>query len=85
MAAVLEGIKVIDLSQVAAVPMCARHLADFGADVLHIESPSTGDSFRNFRPSQQVLHAAAPSEFGYSWEGVLREGDQLFPGMLPGT
>lgn len=37
MAAVLEGIKVIDLSQVAAVPMCARFLADFGADVIHVE------------------------------------------------
>lgn len=39
----LEGIKVVDLSQVAAVPMAARHLADFGADVIHIEN-LVGDS-----------------------------------------
>ncbi|MBL7166163.1 MAG: CoA transferase [Dehalococcoidales bacterium] len=72
MAAVLEGIKVIDLSQVAAVPLCARHLADFGADVLHIENPVTGDSFRGYQLSQEVLHAAAPSEFGYNWENYNR-------------
>jgi len=72
LAAVLEGIKVIDLSQVAAAPICARHLADFGADVIHIENPRTGDSFRNYQPSQQELHAAAPSEFGYSWENYNR-------------
>ena len=43
MAGILDGIKVIDLSQVAAIPMAARHLADFGADVVHIENPAAGD------------------------------------------
>ncbi|MDP2919342.1 MAG: CoA transferase [Dehalococcoidia bacterium] len=70
--AVLEGIKVIDLSQVAAVPLCARYLADFGADVVHIESPRTGDYFRTFLASQQELDAAAPSEFDYLWENYNR-------------
>ncbi len=42
----LEGIKVIDVSQVAAVPMAARYLGDFGADVIHVEHPVKGDSFR---------------------------------------
>jgi crotonobetainyl-CoA:carnitine CoA-transferase CaiB-like acyl-CoA transferase len=46
MSEALKGIKVIDVSQVAAVPICARHLGDFGADVLHIENPKTGDSWR---------------------------------------
>ena len=32
----LEGIKVIDCSQVAAVPIAARNLGDFGADVIHV-------------------------------------------------
>ncbi|MEE8353849.1 MAG: CoA transferase [Dehalococcoidales bacterium] len=72
MAAVLEGIKVIDLSQVAAAPMCARHLADFGADVIHIENPRTGDFFRTYLASMQELHAAAPSEFDYLWENYNR-------------
>jgi crotonobetainyl-CoA:carnitine CoA-transferase CaiB-like acyl-CoA transferase len=72
MAAVLEGIKVIDISQVAAVPMCARHLADFGADVLHIENPRTGDSWRSYQPSQQEIGAAAPSDVNYNWENFNR-------------
>ncbi len=72
MVAVLKGIKVIDLSQVAAVPLCARYLADFGADVTHIESPQTGDYFRTFLASQQELDAAAPSEFDYLWENYNR-------------
>ena len=33
MASALEGVRVVDVSQVAAVPMAARHLADFGADM----------------------------------------------------
>ena len=45
----LDGIRVIDASQVAAVPMCARHLADYGADVIHIESAKNGDSWRNLQ------------------------------------
>jgi crotonobetainyl-CoA:carnitine CoA-transferase CaiB-like acyl-CoA transferase len=50
MALALEGIKVVDVSQVAAVPMAARLLADFGADVIKIENPTTGDFFRGYSP-----------------------------------
>jgi crotonobetainyl-CoA:carnitine CoA-transferase CaiB-like acyl-CoA transferase len=39
----LENIRVIDLSQADAAPMGARLLADFGADVIHIEHPVRGD------------------------------------------
>jgi crotonobetainyl-CoA:carnitine CoA-transferase CaiB-like acyl-CoA transferase len=46
MSTALKGIKVIDCSQVAAVPMCARILGDFGADVIHVENPVTGDYWR---------------------------------------
>ena len=68
MAAALEGIKVVDLSQVAAVPMCARHLADFGADVVHVENPQTGDSWRVFQEAQTQAMSAAPSKINYNWE-----------------
>ncbi len=47
MALPLEGVKVVDVSQVAAVPIAARILGDFGADVIHVENPATGDMFRS--------------------------------------
>jgi crotonobetainyl-CoA:carnitine CoA-transferase CaiB-like acyl-CoA transferase len=46
MSKLLEGVRVLDVSQVAAVPMAARILADRGADVIHVENPKLGDQFR---------------------------------------
>ncbi len=67
MSSVLQGIKVVDVAQVAAVPMCARHLADFGASVIHVEHPVAGDMWRAGVPS-----AVAPSGVNYSWENFNR-------------
>jgi crotonobetainyl-CoA:carnitine CoA-transferase CaiB-like acyl-CoA transferase len=42
----LEGLRVIDMATVLAGPGVARHLADFGADVIKVESPD-GDGLRD--------------------------------------
>jgi hypothetical protein len=42
----LANLKVVDLSTVLAGPNCARYLADFGAHVIKVENPHTGDSLR---------------------------------------
>lgn len=44
--AALKGLKVLSLSHVVAGPMAASLLADFGADVVHVEEPKTGDPAR---------------------------------------
>jgi crotonobetainyl-CoA:carnitine CoA-transferase CaiB-like acyl-CoA transferase len=43
----LADLRVVDLSTVLAGPGCARHLADFGADVIKVERPGTGDTLRS--------------------------------------
>ena len=49
----LAGIKVVDLSQAMAGPCCTMILGDFGADVIKIEPPETGDMLRFWGPPFQ--------------------------------
>jgi formyl-CoA transferase len=45
----LEGLKVVELGTLIAGPYCARLLAEFGADVVKVESPGEGDPLRKWR------------------------------------
>lgn len=45
--AALKGLKVLSLSHVVAGPFAAALLADFGADVVHVEQPGIGDPARH--------------------------------------
>ena len=44
----LAGIKVLDISQFVAGPGAAAILADFGADVIKVEHPVRGDTWRGY-------------------------------------
>jgi itaconate CoA-transferase len=44
----LEGIKVVSIEQAVAAPFASRQLADFGARVVKIERPGTGDFGRGY-------------------------------------
>ncbi len=45
----LAGVKVIELGQLIAGPFAAKTLADFGAEIIKIESPGAGDPLRRWR------------------------------------
>ena len=45
----LAGIKVLELGTLIAGPFCARMLAEFGAEVVKVESPAGGDPIRTWR------------------------------------
>ena len=44
----LEGIRVVALEHAVAAPICSRHLADLGADVIKVERPGEGDFARAY-------------------------------------
>ncbi len=50
MAAVLEGIAALDLTQGVAGPYCTKLLAGMGAEVIKVEPPATGDPSRGLGP-----------------------------------
>jgi formyl-CoA transferase len=45
----LAGLKVLELGQLIAGPFAAKTLAEFGADVIKIEPPGSGDPLRKWR------------------------------------
>lgn len=46
----LEGIKVLDLSRVLAMPYCSMMLGDLGAEIIRVERPGIGDETRHWGP-----------------------------------
>jgi formyl-CoA transferase len=48
----LEGVKVLELGQLIAGPFAGKFFAEFGAEVIKIEPPESGDPLRQWR----VLH-----------------------------
>jgi len=46
----LEGVKILDLGHVLAMPYCTMVLGDLGAEIIKIEKPGSGDDSRKFGP-----------------------------------
>ena len=44
---IFEGLKVLDCASFIAAPAAATVLSDFGAEVIKIEPPGSGDPYRN--------------------------------------
>src|SRR3990172_9469737 len=72
----LSSVVVLDLTLARAGPTCARHLADWGADVIRIEPPTDagedvigrrhGSDFQNLHRNKRVIRLDLKSKEGYA-------------------
>ena len=97
----LEGMRVIALEHAVAAPICSRHLADLGADVIKIERPRDGDFARNYdsfvhgqssyfiwlNRAKRSDHAGreAPAGTRQYWNACLQGADVLLQNLAPGA
>ncbi|WP_017757581.1 CaiB/BaiF CoA transferase family protein [Pseudacidovorax intermedius] len=49
----LQGVRIVEMGQLIAGPFCGKTLGEFGAEVIKIEPPVTGDPLRNWRLLQK--------------------------------
>lgn len=59
----LRGLRVIGAGSLIAMPFAATMMADFGAEVIQIERPRIGDTYRTFPPFKTTEQGTA----GSSW------------------
>ena len=67
-----DGLKVLDFTWVGVGPITTKHLADFGADVIRIESVSRPDVLRNAAPFKDGVAGINRSQFPASYNTSKR-------------
>ncbi|UGT65185.1 CaiB/BaiF CoA transferase family protein [Nocardia asteroides] len=60
----LDGIRVLDMATLAAAPLAATYLGEFGAEVIKVEQPKGGDPIRSWGHQRDGV--------GLMWKSVSR-------------
>ncbi|MDO6485946.1 CaiB/BaiF CoA transferase family protein [Shimia thalassica] len=92
----LHGLRIVDMTRLAAGNMMTHMLADFGAEVIKIERPGVGDDLRRFGEAEAWWKVYARSKKSLSLnirsdEGrkilleLLETADVLTENFVPGT
>ena len=87
----LDGITVLDLTLARAGPTCVRHLADWGANVIRIEPPTTGEDevgrrdgfdFQNLHRNKRAIQLNLKSDEGRAvFMKLVKDADVIVENM----
>jgi len=96
----LDGLTVVEAGSMISAGTVGRLLADFGAEVIKLEHPDTGDHLRNFGPQKEgvgiwwkylgrnkrsVTLDISTEEGQVVFEDLIHEADVLVENFRPGT
>jgi len=73
----IHGLRVVDMTRLAAGNMMTHMLADFGAEVIKIERPGTGDDLRRFGEAEAWWKVYARSKKSLSLDVRSEEGREI--------
>jgi len=99
-AGALKGVRVVEMGQLIAGPFAGKMLGEFGADVIKIEPPGSGDPLRNWRlikdgtsvwwqvqsrNKRSIALDLRTSEGQEIARRLIKEADVLIENFRPGT
>ena len=86
MESLFDGLTVLELGHVIAAPFAASLIGDFGAQVIKIEDPGSGDMLRGSGPTKDGVHlwwkSAARNKSSVAIDLRLPEGQALVRKMV---
>ena len=78
----LHGLRVVDMTRLAAGNMLTHMMADFGAEVIKIERPGRGDDLRHFGEAESWWKVYARSKRSLSLNFQSAEGRKILEQLI---